>query len=127
MDHISSSFQARTCCVTQFQKLQVWSMFGSHFKHVWITFQAHFKHVWITFQARFKNEHAVLPSFNIYVCQSHLKQFWSMFGLHFKHILITFQALFKHVLITFQDRTCCVTQFQNSCADHNIRQYKPIK
>jgi hypothetical protein len=108
LDHISSTFQERTCCVTKFQN-----------SCVPITFKAILEHVWITFQARFKNEHAVLPSFKINVCRSHLKQFWSMFGSHFKHIWIIFQARFKHVWITFQERTCCVTQFQNSCADQN--------
>jgi hypothetical protein len=75
LDHISSTFQEQTCCVTNFQ-------------NSWlpITFKAILEHVWISFQAHFKNENAVLPSFKIHVGWSHFKQFWSMFGSHFKHI-----------------------------------------
>jgi hypothetical protein len=110
-----------------YSKLQFWSMFGSHFKHVLdqisSMFGSHFKHVWITFQAHFKNKHAVLPSFKIHVCQSHLKQFWSMFWSYFKHVSrtntlcypvskivilehvwITSQACLNHISSTFQAR-----------------------
>jgi hypothetical protein len=93
---ILSTFQEQTCCVTQFQN-----------SCVLITFKAILEHVWITFKARFKNKHACC------VTQFHKLQFWSMFGSHFKHIWITFQACLDHISSTLQERTCCVTQFQN--------------
>jgi hypothetical protein len=91
LDHISSGFQERTCCVFQFKKLQFWSMFGSHFKHVWITFQARLDHISSTFQERTccvtKFQNSCVPI---------------TFKAILEHVWITFQAYLDHILSMFQ-------------------------
>jgi hypothetical protein len=99
LDHISSTFQERACCVTQFQNScldHISSMFGSHFKHISSTFGSDFKHVSRSSMMCYlvsKFMCADQISSNSGACLDHIS---STFGSHFKHIWITFQACFKN-------------------------------
>jgi hypothetical protein len=149
LDHISSTFEERTCCVSQHKNSCVPITFKAILEQVRITFQARLDHISSTFQERtccvtqFQNSCA---DHNIKQYKPlNRKQLWSMFESHLKHVLTTnilchqvskymcrshlkqfwstFGSHFKHVWSTFQEQTCCVNKFQNSSADHDTKQF----